>query len=70
MRSVANRQRQCSADGTDQGLQREVVVEREVLDDAFSVFDRCDEDVAELHMKVGQERDVAVVSVDDELASR
>ena len=52
------------------GSAREVVVEWEVLDDAFSVFDRCDEDVAALDVKVGQERDVVVISVDDELSSR
>jgi hypothetical protein len=65
-----NPQRKCSADGTDQGLHGEVVVEWEVLNDAFSVFDRCDEDIAALDVRVGQERNVVLVSVDNELPAR
>lgn len=64
-----NRPRQRSADGTNEGLHREVVVEWKVLDDVFSVCDRCDEDVAALDVEVRQERDVVVISVDDELSS-
>ena len=65
-----DRLRECSTDGTDQGLQLEVAVECEVLDNSFSMIDRGDEDVTALDVEVGQERDVAFVSVDDELSAR
>lgn len=60
--------RHCLRDAAHDTLQGEVFVGCEVVDHRFTVFDRRDQDLAELDMKPWKERDVLLIAVHDVFA--